>query len=262
MFIKDSAFKMIIEERKMKDLFDIKSIEFLVSCISAFVISIVFIMLLYQIDILEINELIRELSKNIGVALISLLGFVVSGLAILTSAVSNKVINIIYSQDKMRNLTRIFLSFYLLGLLIGVSIINLFGAFIISYINIPIKLFIVAPWIFISSYVFIFIIFYAIALIGNCIQIFTIINDYEINYLHKSNELTEEEITLYNSFKLSALEIIFLTTECNEINTPIKKLKRFLELMNSFIDSDCKSESQKIKLSRHLSAIYMNKEEL
>lgn len=255
MFIKDITFKMVLRNKKFKDLLDYKSIEVIVAFLGAIIISILSYAIYKQIGIKYIDDVLREVVKNLAVALIGFLGFVVSGLAILTSSVSKEVKNILTQHKKIEKLIRIFLSFYILAFLIGILIVNFLIAFIISYFDIYIYIVIIIPWIFISSYLFVFSIFYAISLVGNCIQVFIIITNYETNYIY-NKELTQEDKELYNEFKLSALEIILLTKDSSELKSPCDRIDIFKNLMRQYIENDTNSQGQRDKLMNYLESIY------
>lgn len=255
MFVKDSTFKMVLKNKKFKDLLDYKSIEVIMAFLGAIVMSILSYVIYKQIGIQYINDVLREVVKNLSMALIGLLGFVVSGLAILTSSVSKEVKNILTQHKKIEKLIKIFLSFYVLAFFIGILIINFLIAFIVSYLEIYVDFMLIILWVFISSYLLIFSIFYAISLVGNCIQVFIIITNYETNYIY-NGELTKEDKELYNEFKLSALETILLTKNIAELENPAYKIKIFKELMSQYIESDSDSEEQKDKLMDYLEYIY------
>lgn len=255
MFVKDSTFKMVLQNRKFKDLLDYKSIEVIVAFLGAITVSILSHVIYKQTGIQYINDVLREVAKNLSMALIGLLGFVVSGLAILTSSVSKEVKNILTQHKKIEKLIKIFLSFYVLAFFIGILIFNFLVAFIISYMKVYVDFKLIILWIFISSYLLIFSIFYAISLVGNCIQVFIIITNYETNYIY-NGELTKEDKELYNEFKLSALETILLTKNIAELENPANKIEIFKELMSQYIESDSGSEEQKDKLMDYLEYIY------
>lgn len=65
----------------------------------------------------DVNDIIGRLDSiitGIGFAMIGFLGFVVTGLAILTGAISSKIVKRLQVRKKLDALERILLSFYLL----------------------------------------------------------------------------------------------------------------------------------------------------
>lgn len=240
--IRDSSFSDIIKYKKYKDLCNIKSIEVIV----AFFSSIIFTFLLYIIisnsNYEDINNLIRSLTKDIAIALIGLLGFIVTGLAILTSAISNKLMNILREKQKIQVIERILLSFYLLGFIIGITILIQIIMYVISFISIDIIKPIFYIIVFIITYLVVFILFYSIALIGNCVQIFNIINI----PIKNNSLLTKDDRNLFDSFRISALEKLefkFSDMSNNE------KLNEYKKVINELIeDIDNKEQRERLKL--------------
>ncbi|NFO11222.1 hypothetical protein FDB29_08945 [Clostridium botulinum] len=242
--IKDTSFEDIKRYKKYKDIFNIKSIEVLVSLISAIIFTFVIINIINNSNYEDINNLIRSLTKDIAIALIGLLGFIVTGLAILTSAISNKLMNIIHERKKTQTVERILLSFYLLGLIIGITIMLEFFLYLISFFSININLCLFGMVTFIVTYLVTFILFYAVALIGNCVQIFSIIN------IPKQNEscLKKEDRELFDSFRISTLErLVFISDALNGK----EKIKEYRKIMDIIIE-DLSDEEQKEKLKMYL----------
>lgn len=103
---RDSSFKKIIEYKKYKDLYDFSSIE----CrISIFVVLIMNILFRISTNESAINEVISDYISyldSIGMALIGFLGFIVTGLAILTGAISSKVVKRLQERNKIQSLEK------------------------------------------------------------------------------------------------------------------------------------------------------------
>jgi hypothetical protein len=74
---------------------------------------------------------------NIGMALIGFLGFIVTGLAILTGAISSKVVKHLQDRNKMLPLEKILLSFYLLGLISAFEILFIIFLHFICLLPLP-----------------------------------------------------------------------------------------------------------------------------
>lgn len=255
----ESSFSKMVRYKKYSDIYNTNTIEVRVSLISSIIITTLIIIVFNQANIGDINNLMRELTKEIAIVLIGFLGFVISGLAILTSSISNKFINILKKQDKINIIERILLSFYFLGLIVGIDIISSLIMYITTYSTYPYNIFCIGICTFLYTYMIVFIIFYSIALIGNCIEIFKIINtiDEDINESHNNtndnrNDNTNDDRYLYMSFRITALENVFFT---NQSNDPLEKIKKYYELMNKLIDEGCKDEIQKGRLK----AILKNK---
>lgn len=184
-----------------------------------------------------------SLLDDIGIALIGYIGFTVSALAILTGAISSKVVNIIKTRNKMVVLERILLSFYLMGIVCAAVVLV---ALILHFIvEIPVASIFIINLIGISilSYFIIFILFYSVKLIGNCLELFYIVNGYE---------LLDEEKTdykaIYNNYRITAIEKVNLS------NTSIEKVNEYKEVVKQLIETDNRSEEEiKVLLEMHKS---------
>ena len=208
--IKDTSFSKIIIYKKYKDLYDFSSIECRVALFVMAILDIIFIISLRQSDTdIMVSDYISYLD-TIGMALIGFLGFIVTGLAILTGAISSTVVKKLQERNKIQALEKILLSFYLLGLA-SASVIGL--TFIIHFTNIlpynsvwQINIMILS---FISYFV-VFSIFYAVKLIGNCLELFYIISNIQIIHdQKKSTASTATKVDIkqkYNNYRLIALE--------------------------------------------------------
>lgn len=208
--IKDSALKKTIEYKKWRDLFDIHSVECKVAIVGALAIVYFLNFSINNNDIENINSLFVALTKDVAISLIGFLGFTVAGLAILTGVISKNVVQKILENDKRKNLEKILLSFYFLGISISIDILGLFCLYIISMSKKGYSLRFV--WIigYIFSYLTIFIIFYAAKLVGNCLEIFFIINESG----EKKSSINIREI--YDSYRITALEKVYLSNEHNK----------------------------------------------
>lgn len=242
--IKDTSFQHIKKYKKYKDIFNLKSIEVIVSLLSSVFLVAIILIVVNDLNYDDINNLIRTLTKDIAIALIGLLGFIVTGLAILTSAISNKLMNIVYHKKKVHVIEKILLSFYFLGLVIGVTILLDFILYIISFLNVKVNIILLSIVAFISAYLVIFILFYSIALIGNCVQIFNMINI----PIHEDSELRKEDRQLFDSFRVSALErIVFISDSLSGA----EKVEEYKKIMTILIE-DLNDEEQKKILKTYL----------
>lgn len=190
--IKDFIYKEFKQSKKWKELFSINSLETVCSFIISFVICIVISIVFKTSNIDDINNLIRTLTKDIALALLGLLGFLVTALAILLSGINSDVMNIITQRKKDNRLNNIFLSFYFEGLLIVFCVIFLIILYIISFINLPLNKLISLFLIWIFSYIVCFILFYSVGLLGNCITIFRIINNYSYKPSNKTSKFKKD----------------------------------------------------------------------
>jgi len=178
-----------------------------------------------------INEVISDYISyldSIGMALIGFLGFIVTGLAILTGAISSKVVKRLQERNKIQSLEKKLLSFYLLGL-VSASIIIV--SFIFHFINgLPYNNIFPLDLILLSfiSYFITFFIFYAVKLIGNCLELFYIISNMQI-----INDMQESSIVdikqKYNNYRIMALEKVVLTNKLISIDHYADEIKTMIE---------------------------------
>ena len=240
--IRDSSFSDIIKYKKYKDLYNRKSIEVIIALFSSIIFTFLLHFIISNSNYEDINNLIRALTKDIAIALIGLLGFIVTGLAILTSAISNKLMNILREKQKIQVIERILLSFYLLGFIIGITILIQIIMYVISFISIDIIKPIFYIIVFIITYLVVFILFYSIALIGNCVQIFNIINI----PIKNNSLLTKDDRNLFDSFRISALERLeFISREMSDK----EKLNEYKKVINELIEGiNNKEQRERLKL--------------
>ena len=95
----------------------------------------------------------------------------------------------------------------------------------------------------ILSYLIIFILFYSVKLIGNCLELFYIVNGYE--------SLDEEKTdykAIYNNYRITAIEKVNLS------NTTKEKVNEYKEVVKQLIETDNRSEEEiKVLLEMHKS---------
>lgn len=225
--MKDTSFLKLFKLKKYKDLFDIHSIECLVAVISVFIINIIFYI---SETYLGLDTLVNEgmiFLDNIGMALIGFLGFIVTGLAILTGAISSKVVKHLQDRDKMKPLEKILLSFYLLGLISAFEILFIIFLHFICLIPIPSIKIINVIILSILTYMTVFVIFYAVKLIGNCLELFYILNNMQIveeGYIDYKDK--------YNKYRMIALEKIVLS------KTSLDTIKEYKKSILDLIQGD------------------------
>lgn len=157
---------------KLGELYE--SSEAKLAIILSIIISIIFYYIFNSVDIETFNQIIRALTSNVFSALMGMLGFAISGLAILTGTITNKVINKIDEEKMITNLISILYSFYFIGAFLGVAIISFIIMYLMSFPQIVATRYSIVIISFVLSYLFCFSIFYSIGLLGTCLRIFLI----------------------------------------------------------------------------------------
>lgn len=250
--ISDSSFRKIIELRKYKDLYDFSSIECRAALLIMMVLDIIFLISVKLLDPESIVSDYISYLDNIGMALIGFLGFIVTGLAILTGAISSTIVKKLQDRNKIQALERILLSFYLLGLISACIIIF---TFIFHFLKIlPIKTIWKLDVVLLSimSYFTVFSIFYAVKLIGNCLELFYIVSNMQIIDDKKRNNITDLK-SKYNNYRITALEKIILGNSTKE------KFIEYANVIRELIESDAISnEEQEIYLEMYKKQFRIN----
>ncbi len=226
--IKDSSFEKIIKYKKYEDLYDLSSIECRIALLVTFIIDIIFVLSIKKIGENNVIEDGVSYLDTVGMALIGFLGFIVTGLAILTGAISSTVVKRLQERNKIQALEKILLSFYLLGL-VSATIISM--AFVFHFIS---KLPFGSMWqitivlISIIGYLVVFSVFYAVKLIGNCIELFYIISSMQIVIENTKGDIKQK----YNNYRIMALEKIVLISGLSSIENYANEIKEMIESDN------------------------------
>lgn len=155
---------------KWKELFTQK--ESAISLVVSIGIVVALIYLFKTIAIDDFNELLNNI-LNIGITtIIGMLGFIISGIAIFTGTITNKLVNSIDADNKAVSLVGILFSFYFIGAIIGINVVGFIFMYLFSYSEINVTIWIIVVVGFLLSYLYIFSIFYSISLIGTCLKLF------------------------------------------------------------------------------------------
>ena len=119
--IKDTSFGKIKKYRKIGDCFDRSSLECNIAFYRAFLFCVILYVMIKNSEISSINNMFCYNNKRYFDCTYWFLGFTVSGLAILTGVISQKVVQKISKVNKRERLEKILLSFYLLGIVIALQ---------------------------------------------------------------------------------------------------------------------------------------------
>lgn len=128
----------------------------------------------------DVNNLMRDISLNLAMTLIGLLGFLISGLAIFTGTITNKLIKDIDSDNKGADIISIFYSFYFIGGIDVVEIIIFVIIYFLSFVQKPFCVPITYIVFIITTYLFVFILLYSVSLLGTCIRVFLVSYKYHL----------------------------------------------------------------------------------
>ncbi len=194
-FYKKNRFINLLKDtQKHKDLW--KSKEAFFCFILALVITFTLVLILFEVSSLNYSvvitekgvsnflESIRPVILTILGGFFSLLGFTISGLALLTGTIGTKVITKISEEEKIENLISVIFNFYFCGVIIGATTIISILTYIVTFIQLPLNLYLFCVWTFIYTYLVIFSITYSVMLLGTCIRLFLL----QYFYMNKSND--------------------------------------------------------------------------
>lgn len=226
--INDSSYQKIVKYKKYKDLYDFSSLECRVSLIVMLILDIIFLVStrMSETDLVVLDYI--SYLDSIGIALIGFLGFIVTGLALLTGAISSKIVKRLHDRNKLQSLEKVLLSFYLLGLVNATIVIIAFTCHFLK--NIPTNSIFYIDLIILSitSYLIVFSIFYAVKLIGNCLELFYIISDMQITEDEKQDAKIDYK-SRYNNYRITVLEKIILINKIIRIEEYSNEIKKLIE---------------------------------
>lgn len=238
---KKGIFNEFKENGKFKDYINISQIE----CKLSICITMIVLISLHYINIYEnfnkFIETFKNLSQNIGIALVTLLGIIFTGITLIISILNKKVI---YEIDKLNGkgtTNKLLVSFKFLVVNIGIAIMLFFYIYImidVETINPPKVLFYIILAIII--YYFCFLIFYTVSLINNTIRIYFIVNKYE--------KVIDEKRSIIDDANEIRIDFIM-----NTILNNVSK-EQFIESLNEYVDKTNINNKEEVK--RYLNEYY------
>ncbi|MGG1791702.1 hypothetical protein ABDI27_17735 [Bacillus mycoides] len=181
-FRKNRFLNLLKDTKKHKDLW--KSKEAIFSCVLAFIITLVLALILFEVSSLNYNttiteksvsnflESIRPVILTVLGGFFSLLGFTISGLALLTGTIGAKVITKIREEKKIEHLISVIFNFYFCGVIIGATTILSLLTYLVTFVQMPLNRTLFYVWAFLYSYLIVFSIIYSVMLLGTCIRLF------------------------------------------------------------------------------------------
>lgn len=165
-----SYFSLLRTSKKWRELY--KGNVCLVSCILSIILFVVIIGLTYIINYSKLADILVTIDIALFPALIGLLGFLITGIALLASMITDRAIIVLDKRNMVETFVDLLFSFYFIGSVLGINIFLL----IIDYflLKIPQNTY---GWFFIvllgvTIYITFYSILYTIALLGTCINTF------------------------------------------------------------------------------------------
>lgn len=202
-------------------------------CYMSFIFSIIITIVMYNLhltnDFTSLNPMLQELFLNIGVALLGMLGFIISGLAIISGTVSNKIAHEINKEGKFQSLLSILFSFYYIGTIIAILILMYFFSYLVISLKLDFQIYVYLFLSFVLSYSLAFAVFYSVSLLGTCINMFVI----NYNYSKPIDDSSTKELDEYfNDLRINVLTSLMMQKGI------ISKEDFIIELKNR-INEDC-----------------------
>ncbi len=170
-------YKISFEKRI--PLLDFSTYEVKVACIVSLLLLIVVVCILRHNGNLQLFiGGIRDLVLYATFGLLGVLGFLISGLAIIASSVGKKITKNIITVGNLESLLAVLYSFKYIGTIIGFQIISFVIAYILLYVESKLYTSLFLIYFFVTSYLFVFTVFYIISLLRTCIDVFILSYNY------------------------------------------------------------------------------------
>lgn len=166
---KTSFLNLLFSTKKLKTLFfsNEAKISIVISMCLLFIMNYLYITTTAEV----FNEMLRNVAIGIFSALIGMLGFIISGMAITTGTVTNKVLSNINKKLKADKIISIIFTFYFVGALIGLDILFYIVLYLATYTLLPFSYLAINIFGIILIYSFVFIIVESVSLLGSCLRL-------------------------------------------------------------------------------------------
>jgi len=173
-------FRQLYKESfRINPFYDFAKFEVRISFVFAILLTIVgYFATSTSTNISDLGSTVANVVSLSAFGLMGLLGFTISGLAIISGTISTQVTHRVVMKSKFKSLQAILFSFWYLGLVSGLTLTCLIIIYFVFLINLPFRVAFFELGVLVLSYAVFFCIFYAVSLLGTCIEIF------KINYFY------------------------------------------------------------------------------
>ncbi|MBU8682825.1 hypothetical protein [Bacillus haynesii] len=224
---------------------DIKKFESYFSLICSIVLSSLLLIIAIQSnsnEIIKLMDVTRNILLNSTFGLLGMLGFIVSGLAIITGTIGNKITQKMIEEDKYNSLLSILYSFVYIGRFIGILIVVLITVYFFVSIPLSFNIYLFVGLSFVLSYCLFFSVFFAVSLLVTCINIFQLnfIYSEDKDSINKNNEKVD---MFFNDARIDTLTSIL-------INKANLTKEEFTAELNKNIYNDCPEEYKKMVIEK------------
>lgn len=246
------TYKSLKDKVKRPNYFiHIKKFEVYFSLICAFALTSLLFVIVINSDSNEIIKMIdvsRSVLLSSTFGLLGLLGFTISGLAIITGTIGNKMTKKMIQENKFDSLLSILFSFVYIGRLIGILIVVLIITYFLGSIPLPFNTYLFVGLSFLISYCLFFSVFFAASLLMTCINIFQLSYIYSEDMSSKNNE---EVSMLFNDARVNTLTSIL-------INKQGLTKEEFTEELLKNINKDCTEEYKEMVIEKAKKYYHIN----
>ncbi|PEI51130.1 hypothetical protein [Priestia aryabhattai] len=220
-------------------LLDIRKFEVYFSLICSLIVTgIIIVFATTNLNDNQVKDIVtttQNILLNSTFGLLGMLGFIISGLAIISGTIGNKVTHQIIQQNKFQSLLSILFSFFYIGRFVGITIILFVASYFIVGISLQFNIYLYGIMSFLLSYCLFFSIFFSVSLLGTCLNIFV------LNFLYSQEEQTinrqKDVESLFNDIRIDAITAI-LNRKFNVGE------EEFIQSLIERIETDCPREYQ------------------
>ena len=179
-FCHTNSFKsMLIDTEKYRELYKTSEGQLAILCAVIFTVMILF--LNQNISDLEMTDVLKSIFSTLISGMMGLLGFLVTGLAMMASIITKNAVRNIDTQGKSKSLAGILFSFYFEGAVVGFNIITMTFFYMLLSFSEDLSSIVLFFSTLAISYTFNFAVLYAVSLLGSCINFFFVNIYYDKN---------------------------------------------------------------------------------
>lgn len=198
---------------KPKYIFDIKKFEVYFSLVCSLLVTlIVSIFALTNIQDGKTDIIVtttQNVLLNATFGLLGMLGFIISGLAIISGTIGYKVTRQMVLEEKFKSLLSILFSFFYIGRFVGILIIFFICSYFSLGIRLPFNVYFYLIVCLVLSFSLFFVVFFSVSLLGTCINMFV------LNYLYTTEtsalEQTNQSDEQFLDARINAITFILNT---------------------------------------------------
>ncbi|AYE53513.2 hypothetical protein OEA_28000 (plasmid) [Priestia megaterium NCT-2] len=177
----------------------------------------------------------QNILLNTTFGLLGLLGFIISGLAVISGTIGHQVTHKIIKKKKFDSLLSILFSFYFIGRFIGILIVLFILSYFIMGISLKFNIYLYGAISIVLSYSLFFTVFFSVSLLGTCLNMFVLNYSYSRDPAHDNESVNIDKI--FDGIRIDAVTAL--------MNGKFNVSKEeFISALWDRIESDCPQEYQ------------------